>query len=416
MHARALVAPALDQRGVALPLALLSLLILSVLVIGFLTLSSTEPSIASNHLMVTQARALAEAGIERAIWALNNFDDPNGIPKPQLTFTAPYDGSQLVAVSVGGVNLGGFRVTLAAGASPYERVLTAVGWVPGDSAPGPKAHQTILVTVTNPYLVFKEPPAAVSVRGTLDIGGNTLIDSRDDQSCGKKMGTLSVDETALHGNAADVWGATDNNNEDNQVTDAGDGPIPENSGDIVKQVNTETFDQYILSDADIDALRAYAKAHGTYLQGAVTFNADNKIPDGVVFVDTTTGQNITQEGVTPATPSSEFASVTIHGNAMNGEFFSGTLFVNGGLTISGNFRMHGLIYIQNDFTYHGIGESQIDGAIFSRNIRDTSPITIDSNTDGNSKVYYNCEYSKNGGGTIPYRWTIKPGSYKEISG
>ncbi len=52
-------------------MAMLALLILSALVVGFSVLSATEPTIANNQLMVAQARSLAEAGVERAVWALH---------------------------------------------------------------------------------------------------------------------------------------------------------------------------------------------------------------------------------------------------------------------------------------------------------------------------------------------------------
>jgi hypothetical protein len=89
-------------------MAMLTLLILSVLIIGFSVLSSSEPTIANNQLRVAQARSLAEAGVERAIWALNRGDS---------TALPPYDGSQLVPVVTGGNTLGGFRVTVTAGAA-----------------------------------------------------------------------------------------------------------------------------------------------------------------------------------------------------------------------------------------------------------------------------------------------------------
>ena len=55
-----------DQRGVALPLAMLALVVMTVLIIGFSLLSASEPNIANNQLRVAQARAIAEAGMERA--------------------------------------------------------------------------------------------------------------------------------------------------------------------------------------------------------------------------------------------------------------------------------------------------------------------------------------------------------------
>ena len=88
----------------------------------------------------------------------------------------------------------------------------------------------------------------------------------------------------------------------------------------------------------------------------------------------------------------------------------------GSLSISGNFQMHGMIYVQNDLTYTGTGTGQIDGAIISQNIRDVSATTIDTNTGGNAAIIYNCNYAKYGGGQVPQTWTIESGTYKEISG
>ena len=67
------------QRGIALPMAMLTLLILSALMIGFSLMAASEPVLANNQLQVGQARAVAESGIERAVWALNNPSAANGI-------------------------------------------------------------------------------------------------------------------------------------------------------------------------------------------------------------------------------------------------------------------------------------------------------------------------------------------------
>src|SRR5205807_1529069 len=80
---------------------------LTALTVAFLAFSSSEPAIAMNHMNNAQARAIAESGIERALWALskgesipgaaNSIADPLPAPVP-----APYDGSQYVAMGVGG--------------------------------------------------------------------------------------------------------------------------------------------------------------------------------------------------------------------------------------------------------------------------------------------------------------------------
>jgi hypothetical protein len=54
---------------------------------------------------VAQARAVAESGVERAIWALNHPTDPNGLATPlPATVPAPYDSSTGIPISVNGVH------------------------------------------------------------------------------------------------------------------------------------------------------------------------------------------------------------------------------------------------------------------------------------------------------------------------
>jgi hypothetical protein len=414
-----------DERGFALPMSMLALLILSTLVIAFSVLASTEPAITNNQLLTAQARALAEAGIEKAIWALNNPTDPNGIPNAvplanAWTAAAPFDGSQLVDVVVNGTTLGGFKATVARGASAAEIIITSVGWVPSDTSTHTKAHQKVTVTLFNPQFLFKNPPAALNVRGELQAGGNSLVDSRAGQpgvdvSCGAKDGSLTTGATSMNGNAADIYGG-DGNNTANTMYNASGAAIPSSQSDIVENVSTASFDQFIWSDADISALRAYAKAHGTYYQGTVLFNAGNNIPNGVVFIDTVSGKNITQEGVTPATATSDFANVSIHGNpaADPSGTFHGVLFVNGSLSIDGNFKMDGLAYAQNDISYHGVGTGGLLGAVLSRNIRDLSSTSIDSDLLGNALIKYNCGYAKNGGGSLLPKWVVETGTYREL--
>jgi Tfp pilus assembly protein PilX len=68
-----------DERGVALPLALFALVMLSGLLLVFLSMAGMEPSIATNLSDVTRARNLAEAGIEWAFDALAAAPNLNGL-------------------------------------------------------------------------------------------------------------------------------------------------------------------------------------------------------------------------------------------------------------------------------------------------------------------------------------------------
>src|SRR3989442_4191451 len=59
-----------DEVGVAMPLTLIALVILSGLMIAFAVLAQSEPVIAANQYRGAVARALAESAVERAVWAL----------------------------------------------------------------------------------------------------------------------------------------------------------------------------------------------------------------------------------------------------------------------------------------------------------------------------------------------------------
>ena len=410
-----------DQRGIALPMALMILLILSALMAAFLVLGASEPTLAANQQRVAQARAMAESGLERAIWALNNPDDASGIkgdklgmlPNPTGPAPAPYDGSVFVPASLaGGTQLGGFRVTVTAGQplcpGVNDRCIVADGWVPNDTAAS-RVKQRIQVTVTK--IRFLDPPGSLAVRGDLDVGGKTLIDSTKDTSCGGKGGTWSKGTTTLSGSAEKVFGYADADANTKVVYDPA---TPETaSGDVVTQVPDSAFDSFTYSPDELDSLKVIARAQGTYYQGTVEFNAANPVPNGLIFVDTVSGNNIT-----PATLSSDFAQLKISGNAAAAKdgIYKGWIFVNGSASIDGIFVMHGLLYVVNDLIYQGVGAGQIVGAVISQNIRDTSYTSIDSDTGGNSTIIYNCKYAKDGDNNVSQSFTIKLRTYKEVAG
>ena len=108
----------------------------------------------------------------------------------------------------------------------YERQITAVGFVPDDTTAGRRALQKITVTALNPQLIVKDPPAALSVRGELRASGSLRVDSRTDQSCGPKVGTLARGETSLEGASADIRGAGGDGTARNRITDAAGGRHP----------------------------------------------------------------------------------------------------------------------------------------------------------------------------------------------
>ena len=191
-----------DERGAVLPIAMLILVVLSAVLLGLSSLTGQEPLIASNHVMIVQAQALAEAGLERAVWALSTPESADGIPWSG-TAAAPYDGSAFLGVATeSGAMLGGFRLTVS-GEGDRQREVAAIGLVPGDTGPLGRARQDITATLIR--LRFPAPPAGLAVRGDLMIGAGVTVDASADGSCGDRAGTWSSGVTTA-GAGAQVQG------------------------------------------------------------------------------------------------------------------------------------------------------------------------------------------------------------------
>jgi hypothetical protein len=429
-----------DERGIALPMALMTLLLLTTLMLAFAVLSQTEPVIAANQLRVAQARSLAESGFERALWALSegnaNPGAANSLANPlpgtgvvAVTAPAPYDGSQFLTTDTGG-----FLVTVSTPdpvGSPDIRQIVSIGYTPTNALTDtrPKAHRRIQANVSVLPDMGLEPPCALCVKGGLDIGGSSLIDSTQDTSCGNKVGSYSAGNTDRSGSAS--------------IRGAGDTTYNEEGFDFKQNQDPASFNNFTFSNTNLDALKELAKKNGTYYgpgypnggtgppvsspawTGAVTFNASNQVNNGIVFVDTADGTNIPTD-LSAQTPSN-FANVTVHGNPFSGQpgalggtstgnDFSGWMIVNGTLSISGNMGISGMVYAVNDFTYNGTGTGGIRGLAISQNIRDTTQTAIsdDSSAGGNSRITFNCSNARNRD-LIPTTFALVPGSYRELA-
>ncbi|MEX2222077.1 MAG: pilus assembly PilX N-terminal domain-containing protein [Candidatus Rokuibacteriota bacterium] len=384
-----------DQRGAVLPLVMLILLVLSVALIGLSTLTGQEPLIASNHVMAVQAQALAEAGLERALWALSTPESSNGIPW-SVPAAAPYDGSGFISMATElGTALGGFRLTIS-GEGDRQRQVVAVGLVPGDSGPLGRARQEISATVIR--LRFPSPPAGLAVRGNLEIGAGVSVDASADGACGDRAGTWSAGATVV-GAGAQVQGRS------------GDPAIPNEATDVQQQQAAGVFDELGFSVAELQALKAVARVRGTYYQGAVTFDASRRIPDGLIFVDTVSGQPISD-----STPAADLATVSIGEGAATGPSgsFRGWVVVNGSLSVAGSITLQGFVYAADRLSQ--TSTARLLGAAMAGHVRSTAPSRVDAHPANGAALAWSCESGRTGGGKIPQRWIVKPGSYREAAG
>lgn len=149
-----------NERGVALPLALFTLVSLSAFVLAFLSMGGMEPQIARNLSDSTQARYLADAGIE---WGFDALGSAPAAPLPGswqdiLTKGGTLTNSQLLPGLT--ATQGTFTVTIRNDNQPGDQLLT--GWInpaTGVAAPDPGNN----TTDTNGILI-------VTSTGTLNAG------------------------------------------------------------------------------------------------------------------------------------------------------------------------------------------------------------------------------------------------------
>lgn len=379
------------QRGAVLPLAMLILLMLSAVLLGLASLTGQEPLAARNHTLVAQAQGLAEAGLDRALWALSTPGATGGVgwaaPAPE-----PYDGSRLIHVAIDGRPLGAFRLTIS-GAGDRQRQIVATGFAPGVPGQLGQARQDVSATVIR--LRFPSLPASLTVRGDLQLGPGVTIDATEDGSCGSVAGTWSSGATTF-GAGSQVRGR------------GGDPMAPNGTADISQMQAPGLFDGLTFEATEMSAFKALARARGTYYQGSVTFDSSRRIPDGLIFVDTVSGQPIS-----PTTPTIDLASVTVHDGAAsdpNGSI-RGWIVVNGSLSLEGDITLEGLAFAADRFSQSGT--ARIRGAAIAGHVRSTAPSLIEARPGSGPALTWSCEAGKTGGGSIPQRWMVKPGTYRE---
>ena len=378
-----------DERGAVLPLAAITLALLASLLISLATMSATEPIIASNQLLSAQAYTLAEAGIERALWAVQRPDAPDGLPYPlPRTVPAPYDGSRLIALAIDGNAAGGFRLTVSPGAAPNERQVLSVGWVPTDDGGDlrPKGQRRVTATLWRVRVPADIAPCALCAIGDLALGDAVTLDARADLRCGNKWGAWSSGAASVAPGAR-ILGPDGND-------------VPNEAGDYQQGQPAGTAIGWSFEAADLLALKRLARARGTYYRGAVVFDSFNPAPEGLVFVDTSTGGPLTG-----ATPADQMARVEIRGGA-----FKGWLVVAGTLEVSGDARIRGLAYALDGFAYRGESPGGVEGQIVAAGLRGGG--VSFSRTGGGAALSFDCAAARDGDGTVPTGWRIKPGSYR----
>lgn len=384
--------PLADERGVALPLAMVMLVLLTSLMVAFAVLAKSEPEIASNQMQTAQSLRLADSGLQLAIWALNNNSDANGINYSAMAYGGTaggnYDGNHFFALGT----TGGFTVLVQwvnPTNSTWERTVTAVGWTPSKDASSMNSHRKIQAVVQYGVVPPLDPPCVVCVAGEVQVNGSAANFNSASGGC---PGATGPPQYAIQTQQALQYNA--------HPTFTGYGT----SGTAALNTTSNTSQFKFASDS-LAKLKAYAQAKGTYYNGAHSGLPTTGCPC-LVYIDTVDGSDFTN-----STPTSNDGSLSVSGSGT----FNGTVIVAGTATLAGSYTINGMIYSLNDLSISGT--VTVNGATISENRRDSSSTNIDTDFSGNITMNYNCPNIRNSTtNLLGSSWVVKNGAYQETSG
>jgi Tfp pilus assembly protein PilX len=167
-----------SERGVALPLAMILLMVLTLMTITFMSLGAVEPQISRNLSDTARARQLAESGVE---WGLTQLANQDFTTLLSTATTGANCASGVVCRVLGsGQTLPGltatngtFTVTMRNDYRPNDNLLTSfpieTQSTRDDNGPGTVSNGTIILSSTGTFNAATRTITAVIQRGSLNI-------------------------------------------------------------------------------------------------------------------------------------------------------------------------------------------------------------------------------------------------------
>ena len=408
--------PTRNQRGIAFPLALFALVMLTGLLLVFLTMGGMETSVATNLDDVTRARYVAESGLE---WAFDQLVLAAALPNGWNNVLSPPNSGQMatgMALPGLGPTSGTFSVTVRNDNLPNDNLLTGQAVDPG--AATNDTNRVVILTALGTYngatrqlqQVVSHPdltlPGGVNLPG---LGTNTSFSGNSFTISGNDT---NLDDSAGAGIAgicpATVWGIGVANipletavqvSLSNQQKDNVTGK-PQNPGPGIGD-NTITPDA-TLAPAQIqkfvDAVRPYADislqasaANRLQYQNIGDTCAAN-LNDSNCWGTASNPKIVYVKGTVD--PAQAFYAMSISGTSTG----AGILILeDGDLNVTGNFRWEGLIIVTGQYVglrYGGGGNQTMYGGMI---VNETASVNSEVEVDamGNAKILYSCQAIEN---------------------
>ncbi len=404
-----------DQRGVVLPLALFALVMLTGLLVVFLTMGGMETSVAANLDEVTRARYVAESGLE---WAFDQLILAAALPNGWNNVLSTNGGQMATGMPMPslGPTSGTFSVTVRNDYLPNDNLLTGQAVDPGGAVTD--TNKVVIVTSTGTYngatrqiqQVVSHPdlnlPGGLNLPGlgtNTTFNGNAFVISGNDTNLNDTPGAGTPGICP-----ANVWGigtkdiptetmvqASLSNSQKNNVTGKPQNPGPGYGDNTISPDPTLTPAQI---QKFVDAVRPYADI-------SLQASAANRLQYqdlGDTCAASLSDPNCWGTQSNPkivyvkgsVDPAQAFFATSISGTSSG----VGILIVeDGDVNVTGNFRWEGLIIITGQYVglrYGGGGyQTAYGGVIVNETASVNSEVEVDSS--GNTKILYSCEALNN---------------------
>jgi hypothetical protein len=357
----------MDERGVALPLALLGLVGVSLLVTTALLTSTTEYAISSAHQDATQALYVAEGGLQSYIAEYGTALAP-GV-SGTVTYT-PAGGASGDAVKITPLHLG--TQTLA-----NDTLLRVFSLTASPASGGGRTVSAILQQIVPP----PEPlnlkiTSAMAVAGDLNVNGNAFsVDGRS-KACGSSgveaLRYASDSEITFSGNASQ---RIDNFH---GTTDAG---VDTNGYDVMENSGLEhtALVSDVLEGTSIGAIAS-----------RVPTTAWRHRTTSPVYSDTWLAQTLRAGTGGVAVVDAEGGSIRVGPGTYQGIL----IVVHGSVELSGNVTFNGIVLAEKNFAISG--NVTVNGALISLAMDGTNVVTntTDDSSLANGSVEVNYDKCK----------------------
>lgn len=398
-----------DERGVALPVALLALVAVSILVTSLLLSSATEVSLSAAHQDATRGLFTAEGAIEAYVAQTGENLAPT--PAAGVSYIPP-GGTSRDEVTIRVEVLGNVpnKVTQYSTLTAWNDTTYAVTATPRR---GGRQVVAMIDKVMEKFTVMIDA-GLVSGDNVKVSGGALLSDGSDSQICADSVGGKAV-QTTTNADTAKIEGSGRILGENEKIT------VPR--GDLVKNIFGRTLEEMIAS-ADIHLnSRDFKDDRGnvTHNVGKVTsfggvgaprpnmqntplnwgcpadMFADCQLPENrdadttrlpVVAINASSTECVKVKGVETCDPNVWNTAIVDMSHAQ------GILIVyNGNFRVAGQFAFKGIIVVQGTFAIEGTSTTgpRVEGAVIGLGMaRDGTQSTIADNTaSGGATVRYN---------------------------